>query len=118
MPQERLIRAHVNIEVKPHFTAGYAAVVRNISLSGCLLSTGVRLKQSQLVPLAIPVEGGGELHVTGTVVRHQGGGPGEWDEYGVSFDALTGEERQALALLDAEGVECPPAARRESRPGT
>ena len=107
MPQERLIRAHVNIEVTPHFTAGYAAVVRNISLSGCLLSTGVRLKQSQLVPLALPLEGGGELHVMGTVVRRQGGGPGEWDEYGLSFDPLTEEERRALVLLVAEGVERP-----------
>lgn len=108
MQQGRAVRAYVNIEIKSGSAADDLSVIRDISLTGCLLVTRAKLKQSQQVPLTIPLDGGGELRVTGTVVRRQGGGPGEWEEYGVSFDELTEEERRALALVVAEGVEPPP----------
>ena len=73
MPQGPAVRAYVDIEVRPGSAAGHLSVIRNISLTGCRLATRAKLKQSQTVQLAIPLAGGGELNVTGTVVRSQGG---------------------------------------------
>jgi hypothetical protein len=110
MREERPARVRVDIEVRAWPTADRPAVVRDISVSGCLLVTTARLKQAQQVPLAIPAEGGGELRLTGTVVRwHEGaveGGGG----YGIRFDPVPEEERRALELLVASGGERPPAA--------
>jgi len=108
MPQQRPVRAHVDIEVRPGFTADHIAVIRNISLSGCLLVTRAKLKQSQQLSLGIPVEGGGEIHVPGAVVRLHSEGAGGWDEYGVSFDPVSEENRRALALVVAGGVDLAP----------
>ena len=108
MPQGRAVRAYVNVEVKSGPTTGSLSVIRDISLTGCLLVTRAKLKQSQTVPLAIPLDGGGELNVTGTVVRGQGSGPGEWQEYGISFDPIPEEDRRALALIVAGGVDPAP----------
>ena len=77
MREERPTRVRVDIEVRAWPAADRRAVVRDISLSGCLLVTAARLKQSQQVPLAFPVGGGGELRLIGTVVRwHEGAGEG------------------------------------------
>jgi len=103
MPRERLVRAYVNIQIKPGFTNDYLAFIRNISLTGCLLSTGARLKQSQQVPLVIPLADGTELCLSGTVVRwHEGEGEGC---YGINFDSMPEADRRTLALVVAEGVE-------------
>jgi hypothetical protein len=102
MPQERLVRAYVNIRIKPGFTADYLGVISNISLTGCLLITKAPLKQAQQVPLVIPFGDGEELHISGTVVRwHDGEGSG----YSINFDSLSEAERRALALIIAEGRE-------------
>ena len=110
MTQQRPVRAFVNIEVRPGFAADHLAVVRNVSLTGCLLVTRVKLRQSQPVALAIPLEGGRELHVSGTVVRGQGDGASGWEEYGVRFDPLTDEGRRELALVVAGGFERAPGS--------
>ena len=109
MPQQRPIRAHVDIEVGADLVSGDVAVVRNVSLSGCLLVTRAKLKLSQQVSLTVP-RPGGDLHVTGRVVRRQGDGASGWDEYGIRFDPLNLEERRELALVVAEGVERAPSA--------
>jgi hypothetical protein len=72
MWEERLARVQVDIETRRASANDYLGVVRDISLSGCLLATRARLKQSQQVPLAFQVEGGGELRLIGTVVRGRG----------------------------------------------
>ena len=108
MQKERLTRVCVDIEISVWPAAEYLAVVRDISLSGCLLVTAARLKQAQQVPLAFPVGGGGELRLTGTVVRwhddREGGG------YGVRFEPMAEEERRALELLMGGGGERPASA--------
>jgi hypothetical protein len=110
MPQQRPIRARVDIEVGADLASGDVAVVRNVSLSGCLLVTRAKLKESQRVALAVPRPPGDDLRVTGTVVRRQGDGAGGWEEYGVRFDPLGPEGRRELALVVAEGVESAPPA--------
>ena len=111
MTQQRPVRSHVNVEARAGPAADHLAVVRNVSLSGCLLSTRAKLKQSQYLLLVIPLGGGAELRLTGTVVRwHEGGEEG--GGYGVSFDQVAGEDMLALALLVAGGVE-----RRDDQPG-
>ena len=98
------------MEVRVWAAADYLAVVRDISLTGCLLVTAARLMQSQQVPLAIPAEGGGELRLNGTVVRWQEGAGEGWGGYGIRFDPMAEEERRALELLVAGGRERRPAA--------
>ncbi len=108
MSQGRAVRAYVNLEVRSDSDAGHLSVIRDISLSGCLLVTRAKLKQSQAVPLTVPLDGGGELRLTGTVVRRQEGGPGDWEEYGICFDPMPEEGRRALALVVAGGVDLAP----------
>jgi hypothetical protein len=107
MPQERRVRAYVNIRVKADVTANHLVVIRDISLSGCLLATGASLYPAQAVLLGVPVPGGGGLGLRGTVVRRGEGADGT---YGLSFAEMSAEERRGLALFVAEGVEPPPAA--------
>ena len=110
MWEERPERVYVGIEVRVWAAADYLGVVCDISLTGCLLVTAARLKQSQQVPLAIPAGGGGELRLTGTVVRWHEGAGGGWGGYGIRFDPTGEEERRALELIVAEGRESRSAA--------
>ena len=111
MWKERLARVHVVIETRRVSANDYLAVVRDISLSGCLLATRAKLKQSQQVPLAVPLAGGGELRLIGTVVRGREGAGKRWGGYGVRFDPMLEEERRALEFILARGEGAPPPRR-------
>ena len=105
MWEERPARVRVDIEVRAWPAADHQAVVRDISLSGCLLITAAPLKQTQELLLAIPLAGGSELRLACTVVRwhddREGGG------YGVRFDPMADEQQRALGRIVVGGRSRP-----------
>lgn len=102
----RKIRAYVEIPVSPsdeEHSIRYAMTIKNISLSGCFVKMDLGLEVGMPVSFTLPMRGGMTLRVRGTIAREQGDPHG----YGVSFNAMSDEERRGLALIIAESEELP-----------
>jgi hypothetical protein len=106
----RKIRAYVQIPISPislEHSIRYAITVTNISLTGCFMKMELALESGTPISFSLPLEGGKTLNVQGTIAREQSDPHG----YGVSFDAMSEDDRKELALLIADSDE--PSARQQ-----
>ena len=101
MYKERRIRAYVNLPTRMGTSITQALMIRNVSLSGCLLITNMQIALDTPILLGVRMPDGSELKLQGVVVRQHDVPSG----YGVSFNELTEEKRRELALLIAESKE-------------
>ncbi len=101
MYKERRIRAYVNLVTRMETSITQALMIRNVSLSGCLLVTNMQIALDTPILLGVRMPDGGELQLQGVVVRQHDVPSG----YGISFNELTEEKRRELALLIAESKE-------------
>lgn len=101
----RKIRAYVKLPVVlPGGEAHRPIMLRNISLTGCLLVTDAELGVGDSFGFYVETRAGQPLSLTGTVVRRHAEPRG----YGVYFEPPAAEVRAELALLIA-GADEPPA---------
>jgi hypothetical protein len=101
MNKERSIRAYVNLPTRMGASITQTLIIKNVSLSGCLLVTNMQISMDTPILLKVGMADGRELQLQGVVVRKHDVPHG----YGISFKELTEEERQELALLIAESKE-------------
>jgi hypothetical protein len=102
----RKLRAYVEIPVSPsdrEHSIRYAMTIANLSLSGCFMKMDQGLKVGTPVSFSLLLQGGQTLQIRGTIAREHDGPHG----YGISFDAMSNEERKELALLIADSDEPP-----------
>ena len=102
----RKIRAYVEIPVSPanmESQIRYAMTIINISLTGCFMKMDQGLEIGTPVSFSLPVQGEKTLNLWGAIAREQDTPHG----YGISFNAMTEEERRELALLIADSNELP-----------
>ena len=105
----RKIRAYVEIPVSPtdlKHSVRYAMTITNISLSGCFVKLDQGLELGTPLSFSLPLQGGKTQHLWGSVAREQDTPHG----YGITFNAMTEEERSDLALLIADSDELPTAS--------
>jgi hypothetical protein len=101
---ERKLRAYVDLPTHSGPDVTENLTITNISLSGCLLRSDERLRVGSSVSLGLPLPGGGMLRLKGRIVREHDSPNG----YGISFEAVSDEDRRELALLIAETDERAP----------
>jgi hypothetical protein len=97
---ERKLRAYVDIPTHLGPDVTMNQTITNISLSGCLVVTDTHLAVGSTLSLSIPISGKNTLRLKGRVVREHG-----QEGYGIGFEAMSDEDRRALALLIAETDE-------------